>query len=308
MDQDKGLLLCITSQDPNTTPSSWLAEHVPLLDPYLGQYGALLLRGFHIHSMSEFNRALHHISADLMEYMFRSTPRTSIGGKIYTASEYPADRHIPLHNEFSYFHTWPKRITFHCCVQPSSGGETPIASSARIYDHLPVGLTEKFEAKQVKYIRNYCDGLDLNWREVFQTDSRQEVEAYCQRNGINYEWFNDGQRLKTWHIAQATTVHPLTRQKVWFNQAHLFHISSLDAQTQEILRTYVKEDELPRNATYGDGTAIEAHDLEQIHRAYAQETIKFRWQRGDILIVDNTLMAHGRTPYSGERKIAVGMG
>jgi len=307
VDKERGLLLCLTSQNSDTSTSEWLADHAHLLDALLEKYGGLLMRGFNIHSMTEFNRTLSYISADLSEYMFRSTPRTVIGGKIYTASEYPQDRHIPLHNEFSYFHSWPKRITFHCCIQPKTGGETPVASTARVYNRLPAVLRDRFEDKQVMYIRSYTEGLDLSWHEVFQTESQQVVETYCHENGIKFEWLQGGCQLRTWHIAQASTTHN-NGQRLWFNQAHLFHFSSLDPQTKKILGSYVKEEDLPRNSTYGDGTPIDDHDLDLIREAYEQETVKFPWQRGDIMILDNTLLAHGRTPYTGMRKIAVGMG
>jgi alpha-ketoglutarate-dependent taurine dioxygenase len=36
--------------------------------------------------------------------------------------------------------------------------------------------------------------------------------------------------------------------------------------------------------------------------------ISFRWERGDVLLLDNYLVAHGRNPYEGPRKILVAMG
>jgi hypothetical protein len=72
----------------------------------------------------------------------------------------------------------------------------------------------------------------------------------------------------------------------------------------------VAEDEeypLDINTFYGDGTPIEAETLENIHAAYEQATVAFPWQPGDILMVDNMLVAHGRAPFSGPRRIVVAM-
>jgi hypothetical protein len=44
-----------------------------------------------------------------------------------------------------------------------------------------------------------------------------------------------------------------------------------------------------------------------VREAYRQETVTFPWQEGDILMLDNMLVAHGRSPFVGSRKIAVGM-
>ena len=156
------------------------------------------------------------------------------------------------------------------------------------------------------YVRNYGDGLDLTWENVFQTTLKSEVEDYCRTTDIQFEW-KDGGRLKTWQVCQAACLHPKAVQMVWFNQAHLFHVSSLKREVRESLVPAFKEDDLPRNAYYGDGSPIETSVLEEIREIYEQEAITFPWQDGDILMLDNMLTAHGRRPYRGARKVLVGM-
>ena len=38
-----------------------------------------------------------------------------------------------------------------------------------------------------------------------------------------------------------------------------------------------------------------------------EQAVAFPWERGDILMLDNMLVAHGRKPFTGPRKILVGM-
>jgi alpha-ketoglutarate-dependent taurine dioxygenase len=156
------------------------------------------------------------------------------------------------------------------------------------------------------YVRNFGSGVDLSWQEVFQTGNRSEVDAYCGEHGIQAEWLG-GERLRTQHVVQASVESPKTGRKCWFNQAHLFHLSSLPEEVQNELRDSFAEDELPRNAMFGDGTALDAADLAEIRAAYAAEEIAFGWRAGDVLVVDNIQFAHGRRPYCGLRSILVAM-
>src|SRR4051794_10488410 len=84
------------------------------------------------------------------------------------------------------------------------------------------------------------------------------------------------------------------RMRTGVNQAHLFHISALEASERESLianlgtenvprNAFYGTENVPRNAFYGDGSPIEADVLEHIRDAYAQEKTHFTWQRGDMM-------------------------
>lgn len=272
----------------------------------MSQYGGVLLRGFNFGL--GFEELTSNFAPVLEDYMYRSTPREKVKGKVYTSSEYPKDRSIPLHNEFSYFTSWPKKIFFQCVVEPGSGGETPIADCRKIYNRIDKNIVSKFEEHGVMYVRNYYSGIDLDWRDVFQTSEKDDVEEYCNKNNIEYKWGDGDIELTTKQVCQATTIHPVTGDKVWFNQAHLFHISSLDMAQQNALIEMLGKDNLTRNSFYGNGESIELAALQEIREIYKDEKILFNWKQGDVLMLDNVLMAHGREPFEGERKIVVTMG
>lgn len=305
--EERGPLVLEVQGNTNFNPFDWVHENQTLLENYLLKHGGILLRNFNINSVSEFNRMVQRLSPNLLDYVYRSTPRTKLGGKIYTATEYPADRIIPLHNENAYSRSWPNKIFFFSVIIASEGGETPIADSRNVYKKIDPQIKDKFEKYGVMYTRNYTKGIDLNWQEVFQTEEKAEVEKYCQENNIEFEWKAEIPELTTRQTCQATLLHPVTREPVWFNQAHLFHISSLDEASRLSLIKELGEENIPRNASYGNRDPLEGEVLDHIREVYNHEKIKFKWHKGDIMILDNLLMAHGREAYKGERKVAVAM-
>ncbi len=246
------------------------------------------------------------ISPDLASYEFGSTPRSQVHNQVYTSTEYPPHQHIPLHNEQAYTTEWPMKIWFYCFQSSSEGGYTPIADSREVYQHIPARIRERFIEKGVMYVRNYGNGLDVPWNRVFNTMDRRVVEQYCRSAGIGYEWKADGE-LRTRQVCQAVAIHPRTLQTVWFNQAHLFHVSNLEPAVRDALLSFVNEEDLPRQAFYGDGTPIETTVLDEIRDAYRCHAVQFPWHEGDVLMLDNMLVAHGRTPFKGPRKILVAM-
>ncbi len=306
LDQEAETLLIVELQT-SLDIFQWVKENNVLLEEYLRKHGGVLLRNFGIYSVSEFNRVVQIISPNLLDYVYRSTPRTKLGGKIYTATEYPAHKAIPLHNENSYTKSWPSKIFFFSIMVAPEGGETPLASSRAIYNQINVSVREKFEKNGIMYVRNYTPGVDLSWQDVFQTSSKEEVNSFCKEHDIQFQWNKVGPELTTRQIAQATLQHPDTDEWVWFNQAHLFHASALEESERLSLIRELGENNIPRNTFYGNGNPIEAEVLDHIRAIYNKEKIKFKWHKGDIMILDNILSAHGREPFKGERKVAVAM-
>ncbi|HJX28786.1 MAG TPA: TauD/TfdA family dioxygenase [Thermoanaerobaculia bacterium] len=286
--------------------SAWLGHHRERWEELLRTHGALLFRGFGVRTREELEELAATASGGLMDYTYRSTPRSSLGGRVYTSTEYPADQSIPMHNEMSYTSSWPLKIWFFCEQPSEQGGETPLADSRHVCARLDPALRQRFAEKKVMYVRNYGAGLDLTWENVFQTTDRAVVESFCREAGIELEW-KEGNRLRTRQRCQAVAHHPATGEMVWFNQAHLFHRSSLAPEVLAALLETMPEEDLPRDTCYGDGTPIEASALEEIRGVYAEESVAFPWQKGDVLMVDNMLVAHGRRPFSGPRKILVAM-
>lgn len=284
----------------------WAAAHRGFVEEQLQKHAGILFRGFDIAGPAQFQELGRALFSELLDYRERAAPRVEISPGVFTSTEFPADQWIPLHHEMSYSHNWPAKILFYCDQAPGERGRTPIASARKVTARIDPAIQRRFLDKKVMYVRNYGEGVDLSWQEAFQTGDRAAVEEYCRQAGMRAEW-RDGDRLRTRTVRQVMVEHPRTGETIWFNHAHMFHHSNLQPEVREALLSQFREDELPRNAFYGDGSPIESSVLEEIRQTYLDASIAFPWQPGDVLVLDNFLAAHGREPFAGPRRILVGM-
>lgn len=284
----------------------WAAANTGFIESYLLRNGAILFRDFGLTAVEEFERLIETVCGPLLDYSYRSTPRHVISGRIYSSTEYPAHQSIPLHNENSYTRNWPMKLSFFSLQVAEQGGETPIADSRKIYEAISPEIRECFVRKGLMYVRNYGTGLDLRWQEVFQTSGKAVVEDYCRKAGMEFEWVADDQ-FRTRQRGQVVERHPRTGEMVWFNQAHLFHVSRLEADVREWLLVAFGEHNLPRNVYFADGSPIDPAMLDEIMRVCDEQSIVFPWKEGDVLMLDNMLTAHGRKPFVGKRKVVIGI-
>ena len=302
---DSTLPVLLTPATPGANLLDAIACHDTAIESALRVQGGILLRGFDVPDVATFQRFAAGFGQPLLKYEFASTPRSALDAAgVYTSTEYPAHQRIPLHNEQAYAREWPMRIWFHCVTAAPEGGETPIADSRAIHRRMPAAIRERF-APGVLYVRNYGE-FDVPWQRVFDTDDRAAVEVFCRRAGIRCEWKPDGQ-LRTTQRCQAIETHPATGEAVWFNQAHLFHVSNLQPEVRESLEELLAPEDLPRNCLFADGSPIPDGLMDEVRAVLDAETVRFAWQPGDVLMLDNMLVAHARAPFKGPRKVVVAM-
>lgn len=291
---------------PGIDLGAWAASNRELIEEKLRRHGGILFRGFNLRGPEDLETFIQSVSGESLEYRERSSPRHSVKGNIYTSTDYPASQPIFLHNENSYQQEWPLKIFFFCRRAAETGGETPIADVRKVLARIAPEIRDRFASRRWMYVRNFGDGFGLSWQTVFQSADKEEVERHCRARGIEAEW-KDGDRLRTRAVRPALARHPKTGEPVWFNHATFFHVSTLEQGLRESLLTGLPDGDLPANTYYGDGSPIEPEVLDHLRAAYQAETVSFPWQQGDLLMLDNMLVAHGRAPYTGAREILVGM-
>ncbi|MGC5052956.1 TauD/TfdA family dioxygenase [Micromonospora sp. DT48] len=304
-----------TWQPYEITPSSagsaatvdGLVDHLRELDltELLTDKGALVFRGFGVEP-GALDQVMDLLLPNRLAYVHGNSPRTKVGRNVYTSTEYPAQYTISMHNELSYAAHWPSRLLFYCQIAAETGGATPVVDARLWLESLDPEVQAAF-AGGVRYQQNLHDGMGLgkSWQQTFETEDRAEVEGFLAETGATWEWTADGLRIS--HVRPATTRHPVTGVEVWFNQSDQWHPAALDDEVAKVMTQMMTPDELPQSVTFADGSPIPDEYVLQVRDRGLEAAIDVDWRVGDLLLIDNVLVAHGRRPYTGDRRILVAM-
>ena len=137
-----------------------------------------------------------------------------------------------------YMHR-PRQLYFGCLKEASSGGgETSLCDFRKVYQEMDPVIRQKFEDKRVLYNRTHPKtgekwtfdvGSMLSWRQMFGTSDMQEVEAISkEEDGAPVQWIGpkNDTFFQSWQD-DAVQLHPVTKEKVWFNHAQVSLFKSL---------------------------------------------------------------------------------
>jgi alpha-ketoglutarate-dependent taurine dioxygenase len=297
--------LLIEPMLPDLNIIDWMVRNAAVVKDKLARHGAILFRG--VPSVTEFERAASGVIGDLFPGSGELVRSHVTGtGQIYTPVEFPATLPILWHSENTFKHEWPLKIFFYCARPADEGGDTPLVDTRLLYQQMPLAIRDHFERTGIMYVRNYGEGLGLSWQQVFQVQTKSELESLLRRTQVGFEWH--GERLRTWTVRPAVMKHPLTGEQVWVNQATHWHVSFLPEEVRRPLLDLYSVDALPRHCFYGDGSTITDDQIAQITEVYRRTEVSSPWRPGDAVLCDNLLVAHARNPYRGDRKVYVAMG
>lgn len=285
--------------------------------------GGVLLRGFPIHSSEQFACVIQALNlGKFTSYIGGDSPRSKVSDYVYTSTEAPPWVTIPLHNELSFADSYPKHIYFYCDTAPQVGiGSTTVGDARQIYRDLDPKVRDKFISKGIRYISRYhAASLFMrmiykiqpghkSWQEVFAVDSMHELEKVCVQYNFAYEWLANNWAKIISH-RPATIQHPLTDETVWFNQIQLYDYNPrfLGKLGYLVLKlAYSRPNTLVHETCFADGEKMSREDIYHIWDVLQKNTLRFDWQKSDMLILDNVLAMHGRESFKRPRRILTAM-
>jgi alpha-ketoglutarate-dependent taurine dioxygenase len=292
---------------------AWFAQVRPVIDALIVRHGTVVLRGFPVTETDDFAQLAAEFPKFTGDYAGGRAPRSAIKGEVMEATRLDASVELALHSEMAYMRDYPRRLAFFARKIAARGGETTIGDMRGLIDDLPPASLVKLQQHKTRMATNYgprSDDLqatyahmDLRgWNHAFFTDDPQDVERMCAQKGLTPIWNPDGS-LTLLTPLEPFVSHPQTGQLLYRSVIHM----RPQSQSDELSRRIRATQKHPTGATLGNGESLLADELHQIDIACAARTVHWRWQAGDVMLVDNLQVWHGRNPYEGERETQVAL-
>jgi hypothetical protein len=195
----------------------------------------------------------------------------------------------------------PAYIFFYCDTPPDTGGETPIVLSNRVYQRfheISPDFADQMEEHGARYVRvmpeedDNSSPIGRSWCATFQTGDRAAAEVAMRAAGMEWEWLESGDLWTITRPLPAIRTDPRSSKKTFFNSVVAAYTGWID-----------RRNDPKKSVRLGDDSPVDGEALAKTAVAMQEECVAFRWQRGDLLIIDNALVMHSRRPFTGERCI-----
>jgi alpha-ketoglutarate-dependent taurine dioxygenase len=288
-------------------PDGWLAAHRDALHEIAGEHGAVLIRGLGADNPETVQAVAGSLLGELMTEREGFAPRTTYPGGVYSGFQWSPEDPVCPHHELSYADPAPGLLLLACARRPDEGGAVMLVDGRRVLADLPPDVVAEFAEHGWLLRRSYRGEFGSGLARAFGGDTRAEVERYCRDRQIGLDWLADG-TPRTTQRRPALVTHPVTGEAAWCNQIAFLSGWALDADVRDYLLAVHGPDGLPFDTARGDGQPLSAEVIGLLNAATERVAVPVPWQPGDLLLIDNVRMAHGRQPYQGQREVLVALG
>ncbi len=295
-----------------------LADNAESLSRTLIHHGGLLLRGFGVDSAARFERVAGVFLARQQDYLGGISRRGRVLNNVYNTTDAPPHVVVAQHLEAMHTPDPPGRILFNCQRAPSAGGETPLSNFVELFEKLPAALMEPLRDERVVYTRQLIDresrmyrtlpgiltkSLALSWQEAVGTEDYEAAAGRLEAAG--YEVTRYANRCLGTRCSQPLiSPHPASGRPRWYlSDQNTRPMPFFWRWSRKLLRRWVSIEFFLES-----GRPLPQALLDQVHDTIQGLQFSFAWQPGDVLVLDNEQMAHGRNSFRGERLILTAFG
>ena len=284
----------------------WIQRERSSILARLARSGAVLLRGFPFENAEDFDRAV--VAFDLGRFSYRESlsnaVRVDLTDRVFTANEAPAEATIRLHHELAQTPAHPRHLFFFCERAAGQGGATALCRSDELLDQvesLHPGFVRDLLAQGLIY--HYVmpgrddptSSMGRSWRSTLSVENRAAAEKKLTALRYDFSWRGEEDlAVSSPPLPAVLTLEDGRRS--FFNQLVATR-SWRDARND------------PETAlTLGDGRPISLELRDEIARLTEAQATDLAWQRGDLALLDNHRVQHGRRPFTGRRRVLVAFG
>ena len=193
---------------------------------------------------------------------------------------------LALHSDRSYTKSQPPLMWFYCVNPAEEKGETLLCDGVKLFQELNEETRQFFKNNKINYIRNYADG---EWQLWANTESMDDVKQYCKDNDLILT-INDDNSITTQSIKSAVVKPRWTDQDAFVNSILLVLWQEEAVGTK---RSIVRME---------DGSEIPPEMLKEVRDVSDRLTRAVKWKPGQIVMVDNTRMLHGRNSFEDRNR------
>lgn len=282
--------------------AEWIAQHRTQIEDQLALTGAILFRGFGVVNDADFDAFIRAFDWPNFTYAesLSNAVRRNRTELVFTANEAPSTVSIFLHHEMAQTPVYPSKLLFFCEQAAEQGGATPICRSDILLQQLREQLPDfvaACESKGVRYSQtmpleeDLASGQGRSWKSTLSAENRQQAEGKLAHLHYDWQWQEDGS------LSVTTPVLPAVRQlndgrTVFFNQLIAAFRGWKDARNSG-----------EKSICFGDGSAIDSSHMALAIDLADKLTFDIPWQSGDVALLDNFLVMHGRRPFQGKRTV-----
>ena len=249
--------------------------------------GVLLFRGFEI-DRPRFVAYTEALTPDFIDYSGGAYARDKIGGNatVLSVTGHRQFFAVPLHGEMFYTKHRPTILWFFCVAPPVEGGQTTVCDGVALLNQLSAETRALFEAQPINYIRHYEDGV---WQKIYQSDDVARVEAICRERDTEFSHHAEDNSISTQYRCSAITQPLYTDQPAFVNNILPVMVQEANGHTHSLVR-------------FADGSKIPEDVISELKEVSERLTVEVNWQEGDLVMVDNSRLMHGRRAFDDTQR------